>query len=68
MLLWRATVSQSKLNNGCKKKKDMAFYTGQIKTAKYYINTVLPITSGKIKAIANMDPTVVEMEDAYFGG
>jgi len=67
MLLWRAAVAAEKLQQGAKK-KDVSFYEGQIQTAKFFINTVLPITHGKMVSIKDLDGSTVEMDDAGFGG
>ena len=67
MLLWRANVAATQLANGAKK-KDVAFYNGQIKTAEFYIQTILPEVLGKMDAIAAGCPAAIEMDDAGFGG
>ena len=66
MLLWRARVAAEKLESA--KKKDVPFYEGQIKTMEYFVNSVLPITLGKMDLINNLDATAVEMEEDHFGG
>lgn len=65
MLLWRAAVAAPKIG---KKKKDDAFYDGQIQTARFFINSILPITLGKLNAIEAADGAAVEIADAGFGG
>jgi hypothetical protein len=67
MLLWRATIADAKLTAGSRK-KDLAFYTGQIKTADFFINTELPVTLGKMNAIEGASAAAVEIEDDAFGG
>ena len=67
MLLWRANVASAQLANGAKK-KDIAFYNGQIKTAEFYIHTILPEVLGKMDAIAGGCPAAIEIDDAGFGG
>ena len=42
MLLWRAAVAAEK-STGKVKKKDVAFYEGQIKSAQFFIQTLLPV-------------------------
>ncbi|MDY0360762.1 MAG: acyl-CoA dehydrogenase [Desulforegulaceae bacterium] len=64
MLLWRASVAAPKLGQ---KKKDDNFYKGQINTARYFIKTILPVSSGKLDAIAQTDGSIADMEDAMFG-
>jgi len=66
MLLWRSTVAAQQLNGA--KKKDVPFYEGQIKSMEYFVNSVLPITLGKMDLINNLDATAVDMEDDHFGG
>jgi len=67
MLLWRAMVASEKLA-AKPKKKDIAFYEGQIKTAEFYIHSELPVTLGKMDAIVGGTPAAVEISDAGFGG
>jgi alkylation response protein AidB-like acyl-CoA dehydrogenase len=66
MLLWRASVATRKLEGA--KKGDVAFYEGQIKSARFYFNTMLPVTLGKITAILTSDGTIVDISDDSFGG
>ncbi len=69
MHLWRASIAAAKLpvakSKG--KKKDAAFYDGQIKTAAYYIRSVLPVTMGKMESIKICDPSIVDMDEKSFG-
>jgi len=67
MLLWRAVVASQKLNNGAKK-KDIAFYEGQLKTAEFFIRTELPLTMGKMEAIQGGCAAAIEISDDGFGG
>ena len=64
MLLWRATVAAPKCG---KKGKDQDFYTGQVKVAQFFINSILPTTAGRLDAIASADGAAIEMPDAGFG-
>ncbi|EMS80662.1 acyl-CoA dehydrogenase [Desulfotignum phosphitoxidans] len=62
--LWRAVTAQPKI--GSAKKKDAAFYQGQVTTAKYFIQWVLPATLGKMDALKGNIPAIMEMpEDAF---
>eukprot|EP00828_Plagiopyla_frontata_P009197 TRINITY_DN14727_c0_g1_i1.p4 TRINITY_DN14727_c0_g1~~TRINITY_DN14727_c0_g1_i1.p4 ORF type:complete len:112 (-),score=18.48 TRINITY_DN14727_c0_g1_i1:320-655(-) len=65
MLLWRAAVACPKLG---KTKKDDPFYQGQIYTAQFFINNILPVTSGRLNTIKQGDAVAARMEDALFGG
>lgn len=67
MLLWRGAISAGKLANGAKK-KDEVFYEGQIKTAAYFINSILPVTAGRMDAILAGDASALEAAEAVFGG
>jgi hypothetical protein len=67
MLLWRATIAAQKLEIGAKK-KDVAFYEGQLKSAEFFLNSVLPITLGKMKTILATNGAAVEISEDSFGG
>ena len=66
MLVWRAVVAAQKLNGA--KKKDTAFYEGQIKTAEFFTKTELPVTLGKMYAIEGSCAAAIEISDEGFGG
>jgi alkylation response protein AidB-like acyl-CoA dehydrogenase len=80
MLLWRANVAAPKLEKlvgdaegdarveKINKNKNAAFYEGQIKTAEYFIQTILPITLGRMDSIEAGSKAVVEIPEASFGG
>ena len=65
MLLWRAETG-ARLMEKSSKKSD--FYQGQIHTAQYFIQSILPITLGKMEAIKNADNAAVAMDEKGFGG
>lgn len=67
MLLWRAVVASEKLGNGAKK-KDTAFYQGELKTAEFFIQTELPQTMGRMEAIGSGCKAAIEIGDESFGG
>lgn len=67
MLLWRAAIAGRKLAEGAKK-KDAAFYEGQIMSARFFINNFIPVTLGKISAILANDGSVMEISEDAFGG
>ncbi|MCD6585774.1 MAG: acyl-CoA dehydrogenase [Desulfobacteraceae bacterium] len=66
MLLWRAQIAATALENA--KKKDIPFYAGQLKSAQYFCNTVLPTTLGKMNAILASDGAAIEIDEASFIG
>ncbi len=80
MLLWRASAAApqlARLVGGLEgeerakkinKNKNAAFYEGQIKSAEFFIETILPVTAGKISAIEGGCKAVVDMPEAGFGG
>lgn len=67
MWLWRAIVADTKLE-GQPKKKDVSFYKGQLKTAKFFIETVVPVSVGKMNSICDMSSAAMEIEEESFGG
>jgi len=75
MHLWRAVIAAPKvaaLAGGdaekIKKNKEAAYYDGLVKTAKFFIGTMLPVTLGRMEAIKNMDPGPVAILDESFAG
>ncbi len=67
MLLWRAQVAATKLAKGAAQ-KDVAFYKGQIKSADFFIGTVLPVALGSMNAIAKGNKAAIEIDEESFGG
>jgi alkylation response protein AidB-like acyl-CoA dehydrogenase len=68
MLLKRAVIATKALSSGKVKGKDRDFYYGQVKTAEFFICTVLPGTLGKMDAIALGNEAVIDIPDTCFGG
>jgi len=80
MLLWRATVAVprlEKLAGGADEEairakvaqnKEAAFYAGQLKSAEFFINAMLPVTMGKMNAIAAPTPAAIDIHEKSFGG
>jgi len=67
MHLWRAVVAIEKLEQK-PKKKDLEFYNGLLKSAQFFINTILPVSRGKMDVIIANDTTVNDISEASFGG
>jgi hypothetical protein len=67
MLLWRASIAAGKLETGVKK-KDVAFYEGQIKSAEFFVSSMLPVTLGKMDTILAGNDAVVKISEDSFGG
>jgi len=67
LLLWRATIAAEKLDNGAKK-KDTVFYDGQLKSADFFANCMLPVTLGKMNAILATSSEAVDISEDSFGG
>jgi len=80
MLLWRAVVSintlikmkdktvhEQKSKNGPKMQKK-EFYEGQIKSAEYFIDVMLPITRGKLEGIRSGNKAIIEISESAFAG
>jgi alkylation response protein AidB-like acyl-CoA dehydrogenase len=80
MLLWRATIAAPQLEamlagmegDARREKitthKSAAFYHGQLLSARYFINSLLPLSHGKMDAILATETAVVDMPEAGFGG
>ncbi|HSL61320.1 MAG TPA: acyl-CoA dehydrogenase [Desulfotignum sp.] len=66
MLLWRAVTASRKLADN-PKKKDTAFYQGQVTGARFFINTVLPVAQAKMAVIQAGDTSALDMAEASFG-
>jgi hypothetical protein len=64
LLLWRALVASKKVDAA---KKDRTFYIGQIKSAEYFIESILPISLGKMNAILKTSHAAVEISEEAFG-
>ncbi len=67
MLLDRAAVAAERLAEGAKK-KDAAFYEGQVKSADYFIRNLLPVTLGKLAAVEAGGDAAVTISEEAFGG
>ena len=79
MHLWRALVAAPKLAKKAgsldkaavaakaAKNKDAAFYAGQMESAKFFINTLLPSAYGKMDAILEGDTSVEDILTVSFG-
>jgi hypothetical protein len=66
MLLWRAVTAAQKLAEN-PKKKDQAFYQGQITGARFFINTMLPAAQARMAVIQTGDTSALDMAEASFG-
>jgi alkylation response protein AidB-like acyl-CoA dehydrogenase len=67
LLLWRASLSAQNLENGAKR-KDVAFYEGQIKSVEFFAHSILPVSLGKMNVILAADSTAVDISADAFGG
>ena len=67
LLLWRACIAAQNLENGAKK-KDVTFYEGQIKSAEFFVYSILPVSLGKMNVILAADSTAVDIAADAFGG
>ncbi len=66
MLLWRSVIAAKALEKGAKK-KDQAFYDGQLKSVQYFVQAILPITMGKMDAIMMTSSAAVDISEDAFG-
>lgn len=76
MHLWRAVVAAPALARIAGGKdikevvagnKEAAYYDGLVKTAAFFINTVLPVTMGKMDSIMILDDSAVAISDVSLG-
>jgi len=80
MLLWRAVVASRKLDDitgdlsgeerrqKIEKNKNAAFYEGLCRSAEYFIQSILPVTLGKMSAIEVSNSAVIDIPEVSFGG
>jgi len=80
MHLWRAVAAAPKLEKlagslddsarleKAEKNKDAAFYDGQMRTAQYFIYSILPQTLGRMNAVQQSNDAPVQMSEKSFGG
>ena len=80
MHLWRAVAAAPKLEKlagslddsarleKAEKNKDAAFYDGQLRTAQYFIYSILPQTLGRMNAVQQSNDAPVQMSEKSFGG
>lgn len=67
LLLQRATIAAEKMASTATK-KDAAFYEGQLKSAEFFVHSMLPITLGKMNVIFGMNNAAVDIAEDSFGG
>ena len=60
----RAAIAKTKLESA--KKKDAPFYEGQVITAKFFYEMLLPTAMGRMDAVKNTTAAVMEMPEAAF--
>ncbi|MCP3921198.1 MAG: acyl-CoA dehydrogenase [Desulfobacterales bacterium] len=80
MLLWRAVTAKPALEKITKgldgdllkekieKNKNAAFYQGQINSAKYFIESIIPVTMGKMDAVQASSDVIMDTPEVSFGG
>ncbi|MBU3914884.1 acyl-CoA dehydrogenase, partial [bacterium] len=67
MLLWRGLTAAKKLEDK-PKGKDIPFYEGQVKTAEFFIKTVVPTSMGRMSTILDFSSAAIDIPDEGFGG
>jgi hypothetical protein len=67
LLLWRATIATQNLEKGARK-KDAAFFEGQLKSAEFFVHSILPVTLGKMDVILTAGSSAVDISEDAFGG
>ncbi len=66
MHLWRAIIASHSLETA-KKEKEKSFYRGIITSATFFIETVLPVTDGRMMSVQGLSSAALDMEDQSFG-
>ncbi|MBU0971289.1 MAG: acyl-CoA dehydrogenase [Proteobacteria bacterium] len=66
MHLWRAIAANRSLDT-VTKEKDKIFYQGIITVARFYMETVLPITHGRMTSVQGLSGAALDMADQAFG-
>ncbi|HCY84921.1 MAG TPA: acyl-CoA dehydrogenase [Desulfobacteraceae bacterium] len=64
--LRRAVTAEQKLA-AAKKKADQVFYGGIVTCARFFIDTVLPVTQGKMASVRGLSSAALDMDDKAFG-
>jgi len=67
LLLWRASIAAQNLENGARK-KDAAFYEGQLKSAEFFVHSILPVSLGKMDVILAASSAAIDISEDAFGG
>lgn len=67
MLLWRASTAAAALARVSAAKPDHDFYTSQIRTARFFYQSLLPVTRGKMDALAEHPSVISEISESDFG-
>ncbi len=65
MHLWRAAVAHPKIAS-TKNKKDKVFYQGQVTTAEFFIEHMLPVGLGKMDSVKALTRTITQMPEEAF--
>ena len=65
LLLWRAQIAEAELANN-KSGKNYDFYNGKIMAAKFFIETILPVVSGKLKGIVIKENPAIKIDEKSF--
>jgi alkylation response protein AidB-like acyl-CoA dehydrogenase len=66
MLLEQAAVASKKLAGGGLIEADTAFYESKIRTAQFFISSILPQVTGRLDAIEKNDDAFLHIEDKHF--
>lgn len=66
MHLWRALAATQALGKA-KRSKDQVFYQGIITGARFYIQTVLPVTQGRMKSVQGLSSAALDMDPEALG-
>ena len=68
MLLRRAVVSASALEDPGLEKSGAGFYNGQLRSARFFFETRVPVILGKMDALTREGPVIDRILESDFGG
>ena len=67
MLLWRGRIAAQGLAAGAAG-KDALFYEGQLKSLEFFVQSILPVTMGKMDVVRGCGSAAVDIPEDAFGG
>ena len=63
----KRALTAARALKGKVRKKDEIFYNGVITTARFFIETILPVSFGRMKSVQALSDASLAMDEAAFG-